>query len=338
MSGELVEEECMIAAFAARTAVAALLFGLTLSAAFAQSDWPNRPVKILLPFAPGGSADTLGRIVAQKLTEALGQQFVVESRPGAGGLIAAAETARAEPDGYTLTVSSVGATIIAPALSPKSPVHPLNDFTHIAYFGGPPTVLVVSKDLPPKTLKEFVDYAKAQPPGALNYGSPSPGSHGNLIGELFSQKAGFRMTHVSYKGASQAMKDLAGNHIQAASVTLTTASGPIMAGSARPLAHTGVKRTEGEFANIPTYKELGYDLVAVTWFALSGPAKMNPDIVRRLNAEVVKALKDPTIRVRLAREAIDPEPFDAAQFAAFFKAEYELWTPIARAAVLPGKK
>jgi tripartite-type tricarboxylate transporter receptor subunit TctC len=134
------------------------------------------------------------------------------------------------------------------------------------------------------------------------------------------------------------MKDLAGNHIQAASVTLTTASGPILAGNARPLAHTGAKRTEGEFANIPTYKELGYDLVAVTWFALSGPAKMPPEIVRRLNAEVVKALKDPTIRARLAREAIDPEPFDAAQFAAFFKAEYELWTPIAKATVGPGKK
>jgi tripartite-type tricarboxylate transporter receptor subunit TctC len=315
-----------------RTIALTALLAIGFHEARAQtSDWPNRPVKILVPFAPGGSADTLGRIVADKLTARFGQQFVVENKPGAGGLIAGTETANAAPDGYTLTVSSVGATIIAPAMNPKASIHPLNDFTHIATFGGPPTVLVVQKDLPAKTLKEFVDYAKPQA-GTLTYGSPGPGSHGNLIGELFQQKAGIKMTHVVYRGAAHAIKDLVGGHISAASLTLTTAAGSIQGGNVRPLALTAASRVPA-FADIPTYKELGYpDLVAVTWFGLSGPAKMPSHIVNQLNAEVVKALKDPEVRKRLAHEAIDPEPFDAGQFAAFFKAEYERWTPIAQSA------
>ena len=315
---------------------AAWLFA-SLGGVQAQADWPNRPVKILLPFASGGSADTLGRIVAAKLSEAFGQQFVVEPRPGAGGLIAAAETAQAAPDGYTLTVSSVGATIIAPALSAKSPVHPLRDFTHIAYFGGPPTVFVINNDLPAKTLAEFVVYAKGQQ-GKLNYGSPSPGSHGHLIGELFQQKAGIKLNHVSYRGAARAMIDLIGGHLAANSVTLTTASGQILGGQARPLALTAANRLP-DFKDIPTYKELGYpDLVAVTWFALSGPAKMPPDLVRRINAAVVKGMQDPAVRARLARDAIEPEPLNAEQFTAFFRAEYERWTPIAQASVAQGAR
>jgi tripartite-type tricarboxylate transporter receptor subunit TctC len=320
-----------MAVLTARATALLILSAIASHGAQAQSaDWPNRPVKILVPFAPGGSADTLGRIVADKLTARFGQQFVVENKPGAGGLIAGTETANAAPDGYTLTVSSVGATIIAPAMNPKATIHPIDDFTHIATFGGPPTVLLAQKDLPVKTLKEFIAYAKPQP-GKLNYGSPGPGSHGNLIGELFQQKAGIKMTHVVYRGAAHAIKDLVGGHISAASLTLTTAAGAIQGDNVRPLALTAASRVPA-FADIPTYKELGYpDLVAVTWFALSGPARMPPDIVRQLNAEVVKALKDPEIRKRLANEAIDPEPFDAEQFTAFFKAEYERWTPIAQA-------
>jgi tripartite-type tricarboxylate transporter receptor subunit TctC len=318
-----------VAAMMLRVAIA-LAAMFAAQSAFAQGDWPNRPVRIIVPFAPGGSADTLARIVGQKLSEAFGQQFLIENKGGAGGLLAGTETVNAAPDGYTLTVSSVGATIIAPAVNPKTTFHPVNDFTHIATFGGPPTVLVTQNGLPARTLKEFIDYAKPQP-GKLTYGSPSPGSHGHLIGELFQQKAGFTMTHVAYRGAALAIKDLTGGHISAASLTLTTAAGPLQSASVRPLAHTAAARVP-DYPDIPTYKELGYsDLVAVTWFGLSGPAKMSPDVVRRINAAVVRAFRDPEIKKRLAREAIDPEPFDPQEFTAYFKAEYERWTPIAKA-------
>jgi tripartite-type tricarboxylate transporter receptor subunit TctC len=319
-----------VAAFWRQGAIALALTALLAHPASGQGDWPNRPVRIIVPFAAGGSADTLARIVGHKLSEAFGQQFVVENKGGAGGLLAGTETVNAAPDGYTLTVSSVGATIIAPAVNAKTTFHPINDFTHIATFGGPPTVLVVQNELPVRTLAEFVAYAKTQP-GKLTYGSPSPGSHGHLIGNLFMQKAGISLTHVAYRGAALAIKDLTGGHISAASLTLTTAAGPLQSKAVRPLAHTAAVRV-ADYADIPTYKELGYsDLVAVTWFGLSGPARMAPEVVKRINAEVVKAFRDPDIKARLAREAIDPEPFDPQEFTAYFKAEYERWTPIAKA-------
>jgi tripartite-type tricarboxylate transporter receptor subunit TctC len=312
-----------------RGMVGLVLAALAFDPALAQGDWPNRSVRIIVPFAAGGSADTLARIVGQKLSEAFGQQFVIENKGGAGGLLAGTETVNAAPDGYTLTVSSVGATIIAPAVNPKTTFHPVNDFTHIATFGGPPTVLVVQNDLPARTLKDFVAFAKTQP-GKLTYGSPSPGSHGHLIGELFQQKAGITMTHVAYRGAALAIKDLTGGHISAASLTLTTASGPLQSNAVRPLAHTAAARVT-DYPDIPTYQELGYpDLVAVTWFGLSGPARMPADVVKKINGEVLKTFRDPEIKKRLAREAIDPEPFDPQEFTAYFKAEYERWTPIAK--------
>jgi tripartite-type tricarboxylate transporter receptor subunit TctC len=162
-----------MAAITRRASLALALTACAAHPAFAQGDWPNRPVRIIVPFAAGGSADTLARIVGQKLSEAFGQQFLVENKGGAGGLLAGTETVNAAPDGYTLTVCSVGATIIAPAINPKATFHPMNDFTHIATFGGPPTVLVVQNELPVRTLADFVAYAKTQP-GELTFGSPSP--------------------------------------------------------------------------------------------------------------------------------------------------------------------
>jgi tripartite-type tricarboxylate transporter receptor subunit TctC len=302
--------------------------GVPPASAQSSDTWPSRPVKILIPFTPGGTADTLGRIAAQGLSDAFGQQFIPDNKPGAGGLIAAAEAAKAPPDGHTLVVSGIGGFIVASATSGNWPVDIVKDFTHIAYFGGPPTVLVVNPDVPAKTLKEFVDYAKAR--SGINYGSPSPGSHANLIAELFQQKAGVKLTHVPYKGASQALGDLVGGHIAVTSTALTSAAGVIAGGKVRPLAVTSAQRLR-DFPDIPTYKEQGYpDLVAVTWFALSGPAGIPPDIVRKINAEVVKTFQKPEVRARLAREAIDPEPLDPAAFTEFFKSEAARWTPIAK--------
>jgi tripartite-type tricarboxylate transporter receptor subunit TctC len=312
-----------------RFAAAVALLALALAPASAQ-EWPAKPVKIIAPFAPGGSADTLGRLVAIKLTEAFGQQFVVENRPGAGGLLGSEMVARAAPDGYTLVVSGVASHVVAPALNPNLSFDPLKDFTHIALFGGPPDVLVVSNPTPAKTLAEFIAYGKANP-GKLSYATPGIGTHGHLVAELLQQRAGFKMEHVPYRGAGQAVGDIVGNQIAAGSFTLTSASEHIRAGSMRALAVSSPKRLP-EYPDVPTYTELGFpELVTVTWFSLSGPAGVPEPIVKKLNAEVIKALAQPDIRQRLQRDAIDPEPLDPAAFVRFIEAETRIWVPIAKA-------
>ncbi len=206
---------------------------LLLSFAAAAQPWPARPVKIIAPFAPGGSADTLGRIVAKNLTEQLKETFVVENRPGAGGVLGSDLAAKAAPDGYTLVVSGIASHVIAPQLPQGTPYDPLKDFTHIALIGGPPAVLAVNPQLPAKNLREFVELAKAKP---LSYGSPGNGTQGQLVAELFKQKAGIDLQHVPYKGASGAVTDLIAGHIQSVSTTLSTAATQIKAGKARAIA------------------------------------------------------------------------------------------------------
>jgi tripartite-type tricarboxylate transporter receptor subunit TctC len=303
-----------------------LLFNVT---AWAQA-WPAKPVRIIAPFAPGGSADTLGRLVAQKLTEAFKENFVVENRPGAGGVIGSDYVAKAAPDGYTLVVSGVASHAVAPALPRGTPYDPIKDFTHIALFGGPPAVLVVNPNVPAKDLGEFVALLKKEP-GKYSYGSPGNGTHGQLVAELFKQLARVDMQHVPYKGASGAVADLIAGHIPAASTTLSTAAGQIHAGKARALAISTAQRLP-DYPNVPTYAELGYkDLVAVIWFSLSGPARLPADIVQRLNAEVRKALEAPDVRQRLRPEGIEPGRLDAREFQAFVESEVRRWAPVVKA-------
>jgi tripartite-type tricarboxylate transporter receptor subunit TctC len=292
-------------------------------------EWPTRPVRILIPFTPGGTADTLGRLAAEKLSAAFGQQFVPENKPGASGLIAATEAANAAPDGYTLFVSGVGGLIISSAISPNPPADVIAGYTHIADFGGPPAVLVVNNDVPAKTLKEFVAYAKAKS-GKLNYGSPSPGSLANLAFMLFQKEAGIQLENVPYRGASQAMTDLIGGHIAVTSTALTSASGTILGGKARALAVTARKRIP-EYPNIPTFAEQGFpNLVAEVWFALSGPSGIADEIVRKINTAVVKGLQAPDAHELLARDAIDPPTYDPATFAKFYQSENEKWGQLAK--------
>jgi tripartite-type tricarboxylate transporter receptor subunit TctC len=307
----------------------ALIFALSGGGAAAQS-WPAKPVRIIAPFAPGGSADTLGRIVAQKLTDSLKENFVVENRPGAGGVIGSEAVAKAPPDGYTLVVSGVASHAVAPALPRGTPYDPVKDFTHIALFGGPPAVLVVNPNVPAKDLKELVELLKKEP-GKYSYGSPGNGTHGQLVAELFKQLAGVDIQHVPYKGASGAVADLIAGHIPLASTTLSTAAGQIHAGRARALAISTASRLP-DYPNVPTYAEAGYkDLVATIWFSLSGPARMPAEIVERLNAEVRKALEAPDSRERLRPEGIEPGKLSASEFAAFVAAEVKRWAPVVKA-------
>ena len=305
------------------------LFAAILSVFVIQAHaWPTKPVKIIAPFAPGGTADTLGRLVAQKLSEQLKGTFVVENRGGAGGVVGSELVAKAPADGYTLVVSGIASHVIAPILQQGTPYDPLADFTHVALFGGPPAVLAVHPSVEAKDLREFVALAKKKP---LSYGSPGNGTQGQLVAELFKQRAGINLQHVPYKGASQAVTDLIAGHIPAVSTTLTTAASQIRAGRARGLAISAAARLP-EFPDIPTYREMGYpDLVATVWFSLSGPANMPEDVVTRLNAEVNRALEQPDVRERLKPEGIVPTPMGAREFSAFVAEELRRWRPVVQA-------
>jgi tripartite-type tricarboxylate transporter receptor subunit TctC len=298
-------------------------------AALAQS-WPDRPVKIVAPFAPGGTADTLGRLIATKLSEHFKQSFVVENRPGAGGAVGSEIVSNAQPDGYTLVVSGVASHVIAPSLPRGTPYDPMKDFTHIALLGGPPAVFAVNPSLPAKSLKEFVALAK-QKPGNLTYGSPGNGTQGQLVAELFKREAGIDILHVPYKGASAAVTDLMGGQIASVSTTLTTASGQIKGGKARALALSSQERLP-DYPDIPTFVEQGYpNIVGTVWFSLSGPGNMPADMVNKLNAEVRRALHAPDVRDRIRHDGIVPNDMDPKQFTAFVAEELKRWAPIVKA-------
>ncbi len=309
----------------------AFCLGLALVCApVAAQTYPAKSVRIVVPFAPGGSADTLGRIVATKLTESLGQNFVAENRPGAGGLLGSEQVSKSAPDGYTLVVSGVASHAIAPALAAKAPFDPLRDFTHVALFGGPPAVFGVHPSLPVKDLKGFVAFAKAHP-GELSYGSPGNGTQGHLVAELFRQTAGIKLIHVPYKGASIAMVDIVAGHIHAISTTLTTASAQIKAGRVRALAISSDKPL-ADYPGVPTFRAAGYrELVATVWFSLSGPAGMAPDVVNRLNSEVRRILQLPDVRDRLRGDGIEPNQLDPRAFTEFVGSEIKRWAPVVRA-------
>ncbi|MCX7152673.1 MAG: tripartite tricarboxylate transporter substrate binding protein [Proteobacteria bacterium] len=316
--------------WAAATVAMGMLYS-ALSLPVAAQAWPVKPVRLIVPFAPGGSADTLGRLVAQKLSENFRQNFVVENRGGAGGVIGSELVTKAVPDGYTLLVSGVASHCIAPAMSKDFPFDPLRDFSHIALFGGPPGVLVVHPSVPARDLKEFIVMLKAQP-GSISYGSPGNGTQGHLLGEQLKQVAGIQMTHVPYKGAGPAVADMIAGHVAAGSTTLSTAATQIRAGKLRALAVSSARRL-AEFPEVPTYAELGYpELTATIWFSLSGPAGMPREIVNRLNAEVRRVLQQPDVRERLKLEGIEAGDLDPQAFTAFVAAELKRWGPVVRAA------
>jgi tripartite-type tricarboxylate transporter receptor subunit TctC len=303
---------------------------LGLAGAACAQGWPAKPVRVIVPFVPGGTADTLGRLTAARLSESLGQTFVVDNRAGAGGVIGAELLARSAPDGYTLGVSGFGPHVVATALMTKPVYDPLRDFTHIALFGGSPSVLAIHPAVPAKDLQSLIALAKKEP-RALNYGSAGNGSTGQLVAELLKRAAGFEMAHVPYRGAAAALADLVPGHIQAISTTLITVGPQIRAGRARALALSAAERLP-DYASVPTYRELGYpELVASTWFSLSGPAGLPADLARRLNAEVRRIMHLPEVRERLRPEGIESNALDAAAFTAFMAAELKRWQPIVRA-------
>lgn len=314
-----------------RTASTTLFVALLMAAATATAQqYPAKPVRVVVPFPPGGTADTLGRLVAGKLTDSLGQTFVVENRPGAGGLVGSELASQAPGDGYTLLVSGIASHAIAPALAAKPPFDPIKDFTHVALFGGPPSVFAVHPALPVKDVKSFVAFARARP-RELSYGSPGNGTQGHLMAEVFRQAAKIEIVHVPYRGAALAVTDAIAGHIHGISTTVTTASAQIRAGRLRALGLTSEQRLP-DYPGVPTFREAGYrDVVGTVWFSLSGPAGLPPEVVSRLNGEVQRILQLPDVQARLRPDGILPNQLDAKAFAAYMAAEVKRWGPIVRA-------
>ena len=310
-----------------RSLAVALLAGALLPVPAPAADWPSRPVRIVAPATPGGAADTFARILTDNLPDIVGGRFFVENRAGAGRLIGAQVTAAAEPDGATFMTSSVAYQAIAPAVSANPGFHPLRDFTHIAYIGGPPNVFVVNPGFGVRSLADLIARAKVQPVG---YVSPGVGTLGHLTAERFAQLAGVQLQHIPHKGASTATMDLLAGTVNLGTMTWTSALGQIRAGKLTPIAVTSNARL-AEFPDIPTFKELGYpDLIATTWFGVSGPAGVPADIVRKLNAAVIKVLALGEVRKRLDRDAIETRAMTPEEFTAFMASEIDKWAPLAR--------
>jgi tripartite-type tricarboxylate transporter receptor subunit TctC len=301
---------------------------LLLGHASAQ-EWPSRPVRIIVPFAAGGAADALGRVIARHLGDAYRQTFIVENRTGAGGLIGAAAVAASPPDGYSLVISGVASHVIAPVASANPVFDPMRDFTHIAYLGGPPIVLVVNPQLGVATYPDFVKSVKSNPEG-MGYVSAGVGTHAHLVAEYVARKEGLKLTHIPYKGSVPALADLIAGHVKVGVMTWSSPAPHFSTGRVRPLAVSTSQRPAG-YPDIPTFKELGRDdLVAETWFSLSGPARMPQPIVASLNREVAKILQMDDVRSLLAKDGIEVRAMTPDAFTAFVEGEYSRWSPIAR--------
>ncbi len=311
-------------------AARAACVGLVPAVASAQQAWPQKPIRLVVPYAPGGSADLLGRLIGKHLNEVFKQPVVIENKGGAGGTIASLAVARTAPDGYNLVVSGIGSHVIAPVEARS--FDPLKDFTHIAMLGGPPLALVINAQEPVQDFQALRGYITAQPQG-VSWASPGQGTHGHLTGELFHAATRLNMTHISYKGAGAAMTDLLGNTVPLAFMTLSSATEYIRTGRLRLLALSSRKRLQ-EYPGVPTFAELGYpNLTGTTWFGLAGPAGMLPAVVEKLNVEVRRALQTPAVKAQLAVQSMETADYDAAAYRQFVADEIARWTPAARSAL-----
>jgi tripartite-type tricarboxylate transporter receptor subunit TctC len=302
----------------------------------ARADWPEKPVKIVIPFGPSGTSDRFGRLVATELSKTMGQQFYVENKPGAAGATATAEVGRASPDGYTLVLSGMGPIVTGPALNPHIGYDPIAGFTHIAMIAGDSTVFVVNPSLDAKMLADFVRIAKTSK--NMSSGSSGVGTIAHLILEQFKRKAGLmNITHVPYRGGGPLSVDLLGNHISAAFLATASGIGLIRSGKLVALAVTTPERI-ATLKDVPTFIESGYpDVEATTWGWLSGPPHMPAEIVNRLNAEVRKIVKTPEVQQRFAADSMLTRDMDSAALTAFLGNELKRWTELVTEAGLREK-
>ncbi len=304
-------------------AASAVLAACVLSQSAHSQDWPQRPVKIIVPFAPGGNADGMARIIGQRLGEVWGQQFVVENRTGAGGTLAVESVVRSPADGYTLLWGVQPQIVIIPHMQ-KVNYDPVKDLAPVSVLATNPFVLAVNAKIPPKTVAEFVAWVKAQP-GKVSYGSSGLGSVAQLAMALFLKRADIDMTAVHYRGNAPALADVVAGHVPAMFSSLADALPQAAAGSIRLLAVSGDKRA-AQVPEVPTVGEAGYaGYKVVTWNGLMAPAQTPKPIVDKIAAEVARAVKDAAFAERLTKFGVDPLGNNPAEFATLIQAELPLW-------------
>jgi len=309
-----------------------LAFGLGMSGLMPMSqaqNYPSRPIKLVVPFPPGGSTDVIARMMAQKLAEALKVNVVVENKAGVGSILGTDAVAKSAPDGHTLVVSANPAIAPGPLMRSSLPYDAFRDFTHLALLGTFPNGFVVRSDHPAKNMAEFVTMARARP-GALNYASAGLGSSGFLTGELLKQAAGINMVHVPYKGSGPAITDLMGGQLDGMFESLVTATNYVKGGKLRLLSVSGETRNKN-FPEVPALNELVPGVVGGAWFGISAPAKLPMPIANRLQTEIQAIVNAPDMLSRLTEMGMTPMPLTGQDFVNFLQAENRRWGPVIRA-------
>jgi tripartite-type tricarboxylate transporter receptor subunit TctC len=310
-------------------ASAAAVVAFMAGPAPAQGQWPNKPVRIVVPFAAGGTSDVLARLLGEKLQVALKQTVLIENKAGAGGVIGADSVAKSPADGYTLLLGTISSHAINPALQPKMPYNAATDFAHVILLGSISNVLLVGASQPYKNVAELIAAAKKDP-GGISFASAGQGSSQHMSGETFKLLTGADITHVPYKGSAPAVQDVIGGQIPMSFETVTVAVPHIQSGKVRALAVTSAQRS-GALPTVPTLQEAGvagFDVAS--WQAFYAPAGTPPAIVNRLNGEIAKILVMPDIKARLDGLGLVYTPNTPEQFVAFGKAEIAKWTKVAK--------
>ncbi|MEA2967226.1 MAG: hypothetical protein QOE78_487 [Alphaproteobacteria bacterium] len=306
-------------------AVTAVL-GAALGPATAQEPgYPSRPVRIIVAFPVGGLLDTVSRIVGDKLTTVLGQQFIIESRPGAGGTLATAAVARAEPDGYTLMMINDNHAV-NPSVFKNIPYDSVKDFAPIGFVGSAPMALSANARLPVRTVQDLIELAR-QHPGKISYASVGIGSASHLAGELFAAKAGVRMLHVPFRGGAPAINDLVAGHVDTMFVTAVVGGQHMKTGALTPLALAASARFE-TLPEVPTMAEAGYPLEAAYWFGLAAPAGTPPAVLARLESALTQVLAMPDLRKRMTEMGAVVTPLGSRQFGDYIRTEMDKWADV----------
>jgi len=304
----------------------AAVFALALSFNASAQDYPNRPITLVVPFAPGGTVDLMGRIIAERLSSQLGQPVVVSNRAGAGGIIGTGYVAKAPADGYTLLVGTQG-QVLQPLLYKNLDFDSNKDFLTAATFAAVPNVLAVSLNTPAKTMREFVEYAKSHP-GAINMGSAGVGSINHLVGEVFQDRANVKLTHIPYKGAAPATADLLSGEVNALFVNLPNVMSYVSAGKIRLLGVASEKRAPS-IPDVPTFAEGGVqDSVLDSWYGVMLPVNTPKPVVKKIQDAVLAMTQEPDFTAKLVEQGATPFPNDAAASAKIMEDELKLWTPI----------
>ncbi|HEV7820866.1 MAG TPA: tripartite tricarboxylate transporter substrate binding protein [Burkholderiales bacterium] len=313
-----------------RNALIALLCAGLATHAHAQG-YPSKTVRIIAPFAAGSTIDILGRLIAPKLFEALGQPVIVEDRPGAGGMIGLDFVAKSPPDGHTLVIGALGPLAMNPALYAKTPFDPVKDFSAVSLLATGPVVIVVHPSIPAGTVKDLVELAKKRP-GQLNFGSPGVGSSPHLTGELFKLITKTDIVHVPYKGNAEAITDLIGGQLSVVFTGVPPVIPLAKAGKVRVLATTGKQRL-ANLPDVPTIREAGIEGADVLiWYGVVAPAATPKDVVARLNREIVKIMALPDVREKFAQQGVDPASSTPEEFAQLIRDEVARWSKVIRGA------